>query len=207
MNAGPFASAAERNCQPILGVLRRELANARTVLEIGSGTGQHAAAFGVALRHLTWQPSDLEENRAGIRARLAECAAPNVLDPVVLDVLADPLPITGYDAAFSANTAHIMSLAAVRRMFALVAASLNKGGIFCLYGPFRQGGEFNTPSNAGFDESLRSRDPAMGIRNLEELDAFALAGGLRRQRVYAMPANNHLAVWRKPAAERRDDHA
>ena len=208
MSAGSFSCAAERNGPPILGVLRRELAHSRTVLEIGSGTGQHAVAFAKALGHLAWQPSDLAEHRVGIRARLADSAVPNVLDPLELDVRTDELPEgVPYDAAFSANTAHILSADAVRSMFALVAASLRTGGKFCLYGPFRQGGEFNSASNAGFDASLRARDPAMGIRDLEELDAFGLAGGLQRRRLYAMPANNQLTVWRKSAQDRRDDHA
>ena len=108
------------------------------------------------------------------------------------DIAAD-----AYDAVYSANTAHIMSLAAVEKMFAIVGMALTGGGVFNLYGPFRQNGAFNAPSNARFDESLRLRDPAMGIRDLAALDEFAGDNDMRRLRLYAMPANNHLAVWQK----------
>jgi hypothetical protein len=110
-----------------------------------------------------------------------------------------------YDAAFSANTAHIMSIAAVEKMFALVADALRISGVFCLYGPFRQGGEFDTCSNAEFHKSLRSQDAAMGIRHLEDLDQFAATGGMRRERLYAMPANNLIVVWQKSGESQNDD--
>ncbi|MEL7187711.1 MAG: DUF938 domain-containing protein, partial [Pseudomonadota bacterium] len=114
-----------------------------------------------------------------------------------LDVRTDDVATTAYDGVFSANTAHIMSYAAVTRMFALVGQGLTAGGVFCLYGPYRQHGKFNTESNAAFDQSLRSRDPDMGIRDLEALDTLAAENGMQRQRLYAMPANNHIAVWQR----------
>lgn len=197
MSEKPFAPATERNSQPILDVIRHEFRSCKSVLEIGSGTGQHAVAFARELDHLTWQTSDLDENHAELYAWLDEAMLPNVLRPLSLDVMTEVLPQAYCDAVFSANTAHIMSFAAVEKMFALVSRVLRDDGIFCLYGPFRQNGECSTPSNAVFDQSLRSRDATMGIRNLEDLDQLGCKGDLHRSRLYAMPANNLLAVWEK----------
>ncbi len=195
----PFAPYAERNSAPILNVLRVEFAHVSRVLEIGSGTGQHAACFAAALRHLDWHTSDLEENHAGISAWVEDAALANLHVPLLLD-MRDAQPVRRqYDGVFSANTAHIMSMKSVKNMFAFVAGSLQDDGVFCLYGPFRQNGEFNTPSNAAFHESLMSRDPDMGIRDLVDLDAEGERHGLRRRRLYAMPANNHVAVWTRRA--------
>jgi len=193
----PFAEYAERNSAPILEVLRAEFSACSTVLEIGSGTGQHAARFAAALPNLLWQTSDLEENHAGINAWVDGAELTNLQAPLSLDVFAAELPSAGYDAVFSANTAHIMSLAGVRKMFEIVGRVLTQRGVFCLYGPFRQGDEFNAPSNAAFHEFLRARNSDMGIRHLEVLEQFGSANGLSRVRLYAMPANNHLAVWHK----------
>ena len=160
-------------------------------------TGQHAVFFCQAMHHLVWQTSDVPGNHGGIRAWLADASLSNVLEPLALDVLNAELPRERYDGVFSANTAHIMNPEAVEEMFTLVAAVLQDSGVFVLYGPFRQGGRFNAPSNADFHRSLRHRDPGMGIRHLEELDSLAQRGGMRRVRLYAMPANNNLAVWVK----------
>jgi cyclopropane fatty-acyl-phospholipid synthase-like methyltransferase len=132
-----------------------------------------------------------------MRLWLDDAALPNVAEPIVLDVLTADLQGRYFDAVFSANTAHIMSFEAVEHMFALVSYVLREHGSFCLYGPFRQDGRFNTESNAEFHRSLRMRDQAMGIRHLEDLDALAQKGRLRRERLYAMPNNNHLVVWQK----------
>lgn len=193
----PTSPASERNRQPILEVLREEFRDRSSVLEIGSGTGQHAVFFAAALPHLSWQTSDLPEQHDGIRAWLEHAGIENVKPPLVLDVETVDLPERRYDAVFSANTAHIMDIDAVRCMFALAGRVLPEDGVFCLYGPFRFEGRFSSPSNAGFDESLRRRDPSMGVRDLAGLDAFAAAAGLVRVRLYAMPANNHIAVWVK----------
>ena len=201
MTAKPFAPASERNAAPILDVLRDEFADRTRVLEIGSGTGQHAVHFAAELSHLSWQTSDLERNHPGIRAWIDEAGLDNVLPPLVVDVLGANLPAASYDAVFSANTAHIMSLAAVARMFELVGHVLTAGGVFCLYGPFREHGVFDTESNAAFDRALRHQDPSMGIRDLEALDAFGTDHGLRRMRKHGMPANNYLAVWNKKGEE------
>ena len=197
MSSKAFAPAAERNAQPILGVLRNEFSETKSVFEIGSGTGQHAVLFAASLPHLVWQPSDVEENLQGIGAWVGEAALANVKEPLSCDVLAPAtVPAASYAAVFTANTAHIMSFTAVEKMFAMVARLLQPAGIFVLYGPIRQNGNFNTPSNAAFHESLQRGDPEMGIRDLEDLDRLAEAGGMRRERVYAMPANNHIVVWR-----------
>jgi cyclopropane fatty-acyl-phospholipid synthase-like methyltransferase len=166
-------------------------------LEIGSGTGQHAAFFATALPHVTWQTSDLDENHATISAWVTDAAQPNLLPPLSLDVLTTDFPATTFDAVYSANTAHIMSMEAVRKMFELVGDVLSSGGVFCLYGPFRHEGVFNAPSNAAFHQQLQARDTAMGIRHLESLDEEGHRHQLSRQRLYAMPANNNMAVWQK----------
>ena len=197
MSSKPFAPAPERNADSILGVLRTAFAGCTRILEIGSGTGQHAVRFGAELRHLTWQTSDLAPNHAGIKAWIDDAGLDNVLEPLLVDVLTTELQPASFDGVFSANTAHIMSLQAVESMLALVGRVLGDGGVFCLYGPFRTNGEFNTDSNAAFDRALRNQHPDMGIRDLEELDRFGANHGLRRERLDAMPANNYLAVWRK----------
>jgi len=192
---GPYASASARNSAPILGALRYELDGRPAVFEIGSGTGQHAVTFAAALPGVTWQTSDLVPSHDGIRAWIEEAGLGNVLPPVEFDVLSASVRGRAYDAVFSANTAHIMSYAAVRRMFALAGTMLRAGGVFCLYGPFSRGGRFSTMSNEAFDASLRARNPAMGIRDLDELDALAGDNGMVLARIYAMPANNLLVVW------------
>ena len=197
MNDKPFAPASERNSQPILDVIRDEFLGLQSILEVGSGTGQHAVCFAAELAQLTWQTSDIEANHAGIKAWLRDAGLPNTRDPLSLDVLRDKMPVDNYDGVFSANTAHIMSFAAVEKMFSIVSAVLHDAGVFALYGPFRIGGEFNSSSNARFHHSLRQQDAEMGIRHLEDLDRLAEAGGLQRTRLYAMPANNQLVVWIK----------
>lgn len=194
----PGSPASERNKQPILEVLSVEFREAHHVLEIGSGTGQHAVYFGEHLSHLVWQTSDLAENHDGILARLAVHDSPRVKPPLLLDVentglMADDT----FDGIFSANTAHIMNLRAVQRMFALAGEILPAGARFCLYGPFNFDGEFSSESNARFDASLRQRKASMGIRDLGDLDRFARDASLSRVRLYAMPALNYLAVWQR----------
>ena len=195
MNDKPFAPSAARNSQPILDVLRTEFADIGSVLEIGSGTGQHATYFATELGHLIWQCSDLAAHHDDINAWLGDAALPNVRAPIALDTLSATLPCAEYDAVYSANTAHIMSSPAVEKMFSLVSTTLRDGGIFVLYGPFRQDGKFNAKSNAAFDVSLRQRDPSMGIRDIETLDELGRVGDMERVRLYAMPANNHIGVW------------
>jgi len=193
----PIAPSGLRNSGPILGVLRHEFADSAAVLEIGSGTGQHAVEFAANLPDLTWQTSDLDETHDGIRAHIESAAITNVMAPILLDVRSANLPAAAYDAVFTCNTAHIMSFAAVENMIRLVGTTLRINGVFACYGPFKQGGDFSTESNANFDQWLRRRDPESGIRNLEDLDTLAMHAGLQQCRVYAMPANNLLVVWQK----------
>lgn len=181
-------------------MLRREFAHCERVLEIGSGTGQHAVTFGAELGHVVWQTSDLEDNHPGIHAWLGEAGLDNVQPPMSLDVHTAEVPDAAYDAVFSANTAHIMSWEGVAAMFRLVGKALRPGGVFCLYGPFRQDGRFNTQSNADFHTDLRGRDAAMGIRHLEALDELGTQNGLARSSLYALPSNNMIAVWHKQGA-------
>lgn len=197
MTDRPYAEYAARNAAPILEILTREFRNSSRVLEIGSGTGQHAVTFAAALDHLHWQTSDLDENHAGIDAWIGTSKLDNVTAPLSMDVRTAVVSAGAYDAVYSSNTAHIMGIDAVENMLSLVGTALSMGGVFCLYGPFRLDGRFNTQSNADFDIDLRSRDPGMGIRDLEALDEFAATNGLQRRRLYAVPSNNYVVVWRK----------
>jgi len=196
MTERPRAPAVARNREPILDILRHEFADSACVLEIGSGTGEHAVFLGRAMPWLQWQTSDRIENHAGINAWLEHERLPNVSAPLVLDVSGDPDPSGDFDAVFSANTAHIMSIGQVEAMFGLVGRVLHGGGTFCLYGPFRLSGVFTGEGNVRFDASLRRQDPDMGIREIDELDRLARAAGMHRESLHEMPANNHVAVWR-----------
>ena len=197
MATKPNAPSALRNQNAILEVISDEFQNSKVILEIGSGTGQHAVFFASQMPWLNWQTSDLAFNHGGINAWLEDANLDNVKAPLVLDV-AEPLQTNDkYDAVFSANTAHIMSITAVQCMFSIVGQCLNEDGKFYLYGPFNQNGDFTSDSNREFDANLKSQDSAMGIRDLEVLDGFADASGLHRANLYAMPANNMIAIWIK----------
>lgn len=192
----PYSAACERNRAPILSVLRRHFADRRRVLEIGSGTGQHAVHFAAALPQLEWQTSDREENLEGIRAWLDEAGLPNVRPPLTLDVNG-VWPKKNFDAAFTANTLHIMSWPEVERLFAQLDAVLDQDAKLAVYGPFNYGGDFTSASNAAFDADLRSRAPHMGIRDIEAVQALAQGIGLHLLEDAAMPANNRCLVWQR----------
>ncbi len=194
----PFSSACERNREPILQVLRDELAAARQVLEIGSGTGQHAVHFAAALPHLRWQCSDVAANLAGMQLWLDEAGLPNLPAPIVLDV-DGPWPQARYDAVFTANTLHILRWPQVQRLFAHIAKVLRPEGRFVAYGPFNVDGRHTSAGNAQFDAALRAEDPQRGLRDVGALDALAQNAGLARSADHAMPANNRCLVWRRPA--------
>ena len=196
MSTVPNAPAALRNRDPILQVLRKELHGTQHVLEIGSGTGQHAVYFAKELPGLTWQTSDLAQNHAGINHWIGETGLPNVLKPLLLDASDPGESDVQYSAVFSANTAHIMNEAQVVNMIAYVAQSLQQRGKFLLYGPFKVDGEFSGDGNKRFDQSLKAQNPAMGIRDLEWIDGLAKPQNLLREKTYAMPANNLLVIWR-----------
>lgn len=192
----PFSPASERNREPILTVLREHFAHCRSVLEIGSGTGQHAVHFAAALPHLIWQSSDRADNLPGIQQWLDEAALPNTPPPLMLDV-SGRWPQQRFDAIYTANTLHIMSWAEVEQCFAGLAGVLNEHAMLVIYGPFRINGAFTSDSNAVFDAELRARGAHMGIRNLEQVDALAQALGLQLTHQHAMPANNHCMVWQR----------
>jgi hypothetical protein len=185
----PFSEASERNRAPILAVLKRVFKNCTRVLEIGSGTGQHAAYFAPELPHLVWQASDVADNLPGIRQWVSHPA------PIELDV-DQPWPRVDADAVFSANTCHIMSWPQVERLFQGIG-KIRSLKIFCLYGPFNYHGKHTSESNARFDAMLRARDPASGLRDFESINALAKAAGLTLQEDNAMPANNRLLVWKR----------
>jgi len=191
-----FSDACERNREPILGVLRRVFADRRHVLEIGSGTGQHAAYFAPALPQLDWQPSDVADNLPSIRIWREQAQSPGLREPIELDV-DRPFPALRADAVFSANTCHIMSWLQVERMFAGIAALLPPGGVLALYGPFHYNGEPTSPSNAEFDAWLRGRDRLSGVRDFEDIRDLARRHGLALEEDNAMPANNRLLVFRR----------
>jgi cyclopropane fatty-acyl-phospholipid synthase-like methyltransferase len=190
----PFSLACEENQGPILSVLQTHLAEARSLLEIGSGTGQHAAFFAAHFHGLTWQASDMAENLPGIALWTSEANLPNLPPPIALDVTG-PWPAGPFDAVFSANTAHIMSTEGVAAMFQGVARVLPPGGIFALYGPFSYHGRHTSESNKRFDLWLKARDPKSGVRDFDMVNGLAEAGGLALKRDHEMPVNNRTLVW------------
>ena len=199
MTDKPQAPSCERNREPILAVLRTHFADRHRVLEIGSGTGQHAVHFAAALPQLIWQCADVADNLPGIRLWLDEAALANTPAPLVLDVRG-AWPASHYDAVFSANTLHILGWAEVEALFAgvdtvLAHAGAAGGGVLAVYGPFNYSGAFTSASNREFDAWLKARDPRSGIRDFEAVDALARGIGLRLLADIAMPANNRMLVW------------
>jgi cyclopropane fatty-acyl-phospholipid synthase-like methyltransferase len=192
----PFSPACERNREPILEVLRQYFADRRHVLEIGSGTGQHAVHFAAALPRLTWQSSDRAENLPGIRAWLDEAALPNTPEPLALDV-GGRWPGGPFDAIFSANTLHIMAWPEVRHFFAHLTGVASDDAILVIYGPFNYHGRYSSDSNATFDQWLHDRGAHMAIRDAADVDALAMTAGFSLVDDRAMPANNRCRVWRR----------
>lgn len=195
----PFSDASERNKEPILEVLEQHLPNRGFVLEIGSGTGQHVVYFARKLKSLKWQPSDVAENLPGLIARLEAEGSDNIKPPIELDVNSDlsAWPERVLSAVFSANTAHIMDWGSVRAMFAGVGEKLKERGVFCLYGPFNEGGQYTSDSNRAFDLQLKSQDPGMGLRDVQSLEALADKCNMHVIDQIRMPANNQTLVFRR----------
>ncbi|WP_346896423.1 DUF938 domain-containing protein [uncultured Roseibium sp.] len=201
----PFSAAAENNKRPILEKLRDAFKDATRVLEIASGTGQHAVFFAENLPHLDWRPSDVAEHLPAIDQRIvqAEADLDNLLAPIELDISDLPWPVSAfdyedaYDGIFTANSLHIVSWPLVEDFFEGVGETLAEGGVLCIYGPFKYDGKFTTPSNEAFDKSLKSRDPESGIRDFEAVNDLAQKFGLTLQADHAMPANNQLLVWKR----------
>ncbi|MDB2533216.1 class I SAM-dependent methyltransferase [Porticoccaceae bacterium] len=193
----PFSLACENNRGPILEILQPLLADKLSVLEIGSGTGQHAVWFAKHLPKLRWQTSDLQHNHVGINQWLDAYPSPNLLPPVELDMLGDNWPKADFDCIYSANTAHIMPWEAVVNMLAHVGLTLPSNGHFCLYGPMQYQGVIEPQSNRNFDTSLRQQASHMGIREFHQINRLAAEAGLVLLDDHAMPANNRLLVWQK----------
>lgn len=195
--AVPYSVACERNQEPILQILRLWFVAPGMALEVGSGTGQHATHFAKHLPHLTWQPTDREENLPAIRARVQQAGLGNLNMPIELDVAADHWPAEQVRYVFSANTAHIMSWQHVEAMFAGIGRLLQTQGCLLLYGPFNRDGQFTSESNQAFDQMLRDRDPAMGVRDDQAMIQLGRQHGLEFGAEYEMPACNRILVWTK----------
>jgi cyclopropane fatty-acyl-phospholipid synthase-like methyltransferase len=191
------SEACERNKDPILKVLRGAFAASRRVLEIGSGTGQHAVYFARQMPLLQWQPTETAEHLAGLRERIEREGGMNLAPPLELDVRCHPWPVSSIDSVFSANTLHIMSWQSVEEFFRGVGALLGAAGVLCVYGPFRYAARYTSDSNEVFDRYLQERDPASGIRDFEALDALAAVAGLSFVADHDMPANNRTLVWQR----------
>jgi SAM-dependent methyltransferase len=192
------APAAERNRDPIAHVLRQVLPASGLVLEVASGTGQHAAWFAGAFPDLMWRPSDPNpDSLASIAAWREEAALPNLLAPVRLDAQAWPWPVERADAILCVNMVHISPWAATLGLLRGAAALLRPSAPLILYGPYRRADALTAPSNEVFDLSLKSRDPSWGLRNLDDVSGAAEAQGLRFERLFEMPANNLTLVYRR----------
>jgi len=191
------APATERNREPIAAVLREVLPERGTLLEIASGTGEHAAYFSRLFPNLLWQPSDPDPDAlASIRAWREEAGPANLLDPLRLDASAGSWPVAAADAMLCVNMVHISPWAATEGLMRGAARLLAAGAPLVLYGPYRRAGVATAPSNKAFDASLKARNPSWGLRELEAVEAEAAKNGLRLERVVEMPANNLTAVFR-----------
>lgn len=191
------SSAAERNSQPIFEQLTQLLPANCKLLEVGSGTGQHAVYFCQRLSGLIWQPTDRAENLSGLKARFAEAGIESILPPLQLDVLQDAWPEGPYDVAYSANTSHIMPWEGVQATFKGLAKVLGRGASFYLYGPFNLNGEFTSESNRQFDQALRAGEGNMGLRDIRDIENLADSHQFSLTNKIAMPANNFILVFRK----------
>lgn len=193
----PFSQASENNKPFILEVLTRHLRADDRVLELAGGTGQHAVHFAENLPEVHWQSSDVPSNVDSLNLRIAAAKLPNLPAAIAIDVNDFPWGCEQSSAIFSANSLHIMSADSVENFFKGVGETLECGGRLIVYGPFKYGGEFTTPSNAGFDVWLKDRDPVSGVRDFEWVDGLARQVRLDLVEDNAMPANNQCVVWRK----------
>jgi SAM-dependent methyltransferase len=194
------APSAVRNRDAILGVLRRALPHEGTVLEIGSGTGQHALHFAAALPRLRWQPSDPDPAmRASIAAWIAHARPANVAAPLAFDIEARPWPVGAVDAVVCINVLHVAPWRIVPALFGGAAAALPAGAPIVLYGPYRRAGTPTAESNERFDAQLRAHDPAWGLRSVEDVARAATVAGIDLVETVEMPANNLCLVLRRQA--------
>lgn len=195
-----FSDACERNKQPILDALSHYFTDIKTVLEIGSGSGQHALHFLEAHPHLHWQASDRQPYFDGVAANISRYGNDLLPPTVYLDVnddWAEKMPQPSYEAVYTANTLHIMSALEVERLFAGLPAVTHAQSYLFLYGPFRYQGQYTSPSNADFDQWLKARDPLSGIRDFETITELANAAGFALSHDHPMPANNQLTIWQR----------
>ncbi|KZN47724.1 DUF938 domain-containing protein [Pseudoalteromonas luteoviolacea] len=192
----PYSQACENNKGPILAHLGPFIGEMQSVLEVGSGTGQHAVHFAKALPHVIWQTADLPCNHEGIISWCEEAALDNLRLPLALD-LNQQWPVAKVPVIYTANTLHIISKALVERFFSGVERHLDTDGKVIIYGPFNYQGAFTSQSNAQFDAFLKSRDPHSGIRDIEWIMALATAAGLKLVADHAMPANNRLLCFKR----------
>lgn len=189
----PYSQACERNQQPILDVLQNLLPSHASVLEVGSGTGQHGVFIRSNMDDVKWYLTDLKENHNGINAWIAESGI-EFEPPMEFDVNVHELGKT-FDVVFTANTCHIMDWDTVKNMLVKGAKALNPGGMFILYGPFNVAGEYTSETNKSFDQQLKSEDPNMGLRDVNDIEAVLKEHGLKPIKVYSMPANNFMLVF------------
>ena len=193
-----YSPAAERNAEPIRQVLARVLPATGLVLEVASGSGQHAEVMARAFPALTWQPTDLDPAAlTSLAERVGELGLPNLRHPLRLDAADPSWPVPSADAIVCINMVHIAPWSAALGLLAGAGRLLAPGAPLVTYGPYRFGGAFTAPSNEAFDQSLRARDPAWGVRDAGELEAAAAGHGLVLEETVAMPANNHVLVFRR----------
>lgn len=193
----PYAESCAQNQQVILDELKKLFTAAGEVLEIGSGTGQHAVFFTQHMPHLVWQPSDLPDQHPGMKMWLDEVEHGRIKTPLTIDVGAGPWPLENIDYVYSANTAHIISASQVVNMMTYIGNCLKAGGLFAQYGPFNYNGSYTSESNARFDVWLKQRDPDSCIKDFETLQSLAEKNGMSLFMDVMMPANNRLLVWQK----------
>lgn len=193
----PFSQSSENNKDYILNVLKGAFQDTNSVLEIGSGTGQHAVHFARNLSHLNWQPSDIEINLPGIGLWLYEAELPNIKEPVLLDVNKLPWEVGKFEGLFTANTLHIIAKAEIENFFQGIAQVLKDRGTLCIYGPFNYDGKYTSPSNEQFDGWLYRQNPKSAIRDFEWVNSLAENVGLVLTQDHEMPANNRLLEWVK----------
>ncbi|MGJ8668343.1 MAG: DUF938 domain-containing protein [Oceanococcus sp.] len=195
----PYAPACERNAEAIYQVLQQHLPSTAHILEVGSGTGQHAVTFAQQQSHWLWQCSDRAEQLPGIGAWLEELPAERLPAPMALDLLNDAWPSIQFDAVFSANTLHIMPWQGCLTLFQNISSILKPGGKLLIYGPFNYKGQYTSDSNAQFDEWLKQGAEHQAIRDFEAVAGLATAAGLELLQDHSMPANNRLLCWQKNA--------
>ncbi len=193
----PYSQASENNKNPILLVLKYAFREVNSVLEIGSGTGQHAVHFAKNLPHIIWQPSDLQINLPGIKLWLDEARLPNIKDPIFFDVNKWPWQLGEYEGIFTANTLHIMGKSEIENFFQGIGQVLKDQSTLCIYGPFNYGGKYTSASNEQFDGWLYRRNPKSAIRDFEWVNSLAENVGLVLNSDHEMPANNRLLEWIK----------